>query len=201
MRTMPGEAPGRESAAPAFPVPAFLIDELLPTLKDTELRLALVVLRQTWGRGKQSDWLSHSQLCRRTGRAGAAVSAAVDALVRRGLIEVATEAGEALPDAASRRRARCRLLYRPGPVLPSSAGANVPHGTLGREAWKAKTTESREGIRRLRKPESPGYEGQAASAASAAPRVVAFTPGQRERIEEEKQRIRQRLSLMSAPRS
>ncbi len=62
-----------------IPVPNRLVDEVLPTLKDTELRVLLIVLRQTLGwregsdtrarwRYKRRDWISHSQMVRRTGR-------------------------------------------------------------------------------------------------------------------------------------
>lgn len=99
-------------------------------IRDPELRVLLVVLRQTWGwrmdrtsarkkeadtqanTAKQSarkqaakhqftkhqftkhqptkrrDWLSHSQLCRRTGRRSDAASAAVASLTASGLIIV-----------------------------------------------------------------------------------------------------------------
>ena len=52
----------------AVPVPNARFDSVLPTLKNTELRFLLVVLRQTagWRDGrhhtKARDWLSHRQL-------------------------------------------------------------------------------------------------------------------------------------------
>ena len=46
---------------PWHPVPTRLVDEVMPALKDTELRVLLVVLRQTWG--WQADRLAE----RRTG--------------------------------------------------------------------------------------------------------------------------------------
>jgi hypothetical protein len=91
-----------------------------------------VVLRQTLGRRnpdgtlKERDWLSHSQLKSRTGRAGEAVSSAVDSLVRRGLIEVRGEGGRLLADPAARRREHRRLYFAPGaavrPMLRRSPG-------------------------------------------------------------------------------
>jgi hypothetical protein len=110
------------------PVPNTLFDEVLPTLRDTELRVLLIVVRQTLGwregrtRYKRRDWLSRSQLTRRTGRASEAVSAAVDALARRGLIVVEDTAGNALATPEARRRHIGRLYYR----LPSSAEEGEP---------------------------------------------------------------------------
>jgi hypothetical protein len=62
---------------------------------------------------KARDWLSHSQLVRRTGRGSGAVSAAVASLVVRGLIAVEDAAGRPLATAAERRRHLGRLYYRP----------------------------------------------------------------------------------------
>ena len=130
-----------ERQASFVPLPCAVIDDLLPTLKDTELRLLVIVLRQTWGwRGpdgkpKARDWLSHRQLKERTGRASEAVSAAIDALVRRGLVRVQNEQGDDLSEARQRRRLHGRLYFCPGPLL-------VPLAVLPlkTEGVKAKTT-------------------------------------------------------------
>jgi len=109
----------------AVPVPNLVFDEVLPTLRDTELRVLLIVLRQTigrrdrQGRSKTRDWLSHSQLVRRTGRGSDAVSNAIATLVRHGLIVVETSVGLPLATAAERRRHLGRLYFRP------SLGENV----------------------------------------------------------------------------
>jgi len=112
--------PGLALAKGTTPVPTDLLDRVLPLLRDTELRVLLVVVRQTlgWQVGrdpsvrKERDWLTQSQLMRRTGRASGAVARAVDALVRRGLIDVLDEGGRPLLTAAERRRSRGRLYYR-----------------------------------------------------------------------------------------
>jgi len=102
------------------PVPTALIDRVMPALRDTELRVLLVVVRQTlgWQVGKdpylrkERDWLTQSQLMRRTGRESGAVARAVDVLVRRGLIDVLDGGGRSLPTPAERRRCLGRLYYR-----------------------------------------------------------------------------------------
>jgi hypothetical protein len=107
------------------PVPNDLLDRVMPTLRDTELRVLLVVVRQTLGwqdgpdrsRRKERDWLTQSQLMRRTGRASEAVSAAVDGLVRARLIEVQDNWGRSLMTPAERRRFLGKLYYRLRPEL------------------------------------------------------------------------------------
>jgi hypothetical protein len=98
----------------------------MPRLKDTELRVLLVVLRQTWGwktdgtetspgrRTKRRDWLSHNQLCQRTGRSSDAVSGAVASLTAAGLIVVEDAGGHPLRTPEERRRCLGRLYFRPG---------------------------------------------------------------------------------------
>jgi hypothetical protein len=123
-----------------------VIDQIMPTLKDTEFRLLLVVLRQTWGwRGadgapKAADWLTHGQLRQRTGKASEAVSGAVDALVRRRLLCVFDAAGRRLDTAAERRRARGKLFFAPSPAL-AALGQNLGKCEGRREIDQPKTTK------------------------------------------------------------
>ena len=110
--------------SPWHPVPVRLVDEVMPHLRDTELRVLLVVLRQTWGwqasplagdwRHKRRDWISHRQLCRRTGRGSDAVSGAVASLTTAGLIVVEDAGGTSLATPEERRRCLGRLYFRPG---------------------------------------------------------------------------------------
>ncbi len=134
------------------PLPNALLDTILPTLSDTELRVLLVVARSTlgWreGRGrKERDWLSHSQLQKRTGRSGAPVSRAIDTLVKRGLLVVQDEAGSARATARERRALRSRLFFRLGDgLLGSTALPSVlpyPSGTLAIQPLPA-TLESKD---------------------------------------------------------
>lgn len=144
----------------AIPLPNAAIDEFMPCLRDTELRVLLVVLRQTLGwregddlggwRFKRRDWISHSQLCKRTGRSGDAVSAAVDALVQRRLIAVENEAGVALDSPSERRRALGRLYFRPGDMWITG---EKPH------PGKAETTTDNQYNKRSRIPTIRRGEG------------------------------------------
>ena len=120
------------NSASWFPLPVRLMDEVIPHLRDTELRVCLVVFRQTWGyrtggpgkdpRHKRRDWISHRQLCRRTGRGSDAVSAAVASLTSAGLIAVEDEAGRPLPTPEERRRCLGRLYFRPGEAWEGTTG-------------------------------------------------------------------------------
>lgn len=101
------------------PFPNALIDRVMPTLKDTEWRLLCIIVRQTLGwqevhspARKTQDWLTQRQLMQRTGRASAAVSHAIDALVQRNLIEVVTETGDVLSTPQERRQWAGHLLFR-----------------------------------------------------------------------------------------
>ena len=102
---------------PFTPVPTVLIDRIMPTLRDTEWRLLCVIVRQTigWSTGsgqrKQRDWLTQSQLMKRTGRNSAALSAALDMLVRRRLVNAWDEAGNLLLTPQERRRYPGRIYF------------------------------------------------------------------------------------------
>lgn len=99
------------------PFPNALIDQAMPLLSDTAWRILCIVVRQTngWhdgpGRRRSADWLSHSQLKRRSGRQGAAVSRAIDALCKLRLIAVRDGSGRLLNSAPERRRSRTALFY------------------------------------------------------------------------------------------
>ena len=110
-----------ELLSPFVPVPSILIDRLLPRLTDTELRVLLVVIRQTLGwvdsqganqqARKRRDWISQSQLMGKTGKSRDSVSRAVGALVDAGLVVVEKSSGELLTNAYDRKKARTRLYY------------------------------------------------------------------------------------------
>lgn len=102
---------------PFTALPNVLLDEVMPTLKDTEWRVLCVITRQTLGwvatgkRRKKRDWLTQKQLMSRTGRNSAALSAAIDILVRRCLIEACDERGEILLTASQRRGHQGRIYF------------------------------------------------------------------------------------------
>ena len=100
-------------------IPNFILDELLPVLKPTELTLLLIIIRQTlgWvedletGRRKEKDWMSSSQLVAKTGYRRKAISGAIQTLSDRGLIMVTDGHGKHL-SSAKERRGKLKLYYR-----------------------------------------------------------------------------------------
>lgn len=123
-------------------VPNPILDDVLATLSDTELRVMLIVCRQTLGfttrsgKRKQADWLSGSQLELKTGRGKNAVSRAIDSLVKQGLIEVSDVRGRVLASSAARRRAFGRLYFTLGPKAqqdPSFPISRSPKGGTTKE--------------------------------------------------------------------
>lgn len=105
-------------------VPNEVFDEYLRELKGIELKLLLIIIRQTigWkdknGGRKESDWIASSQLISKTGSSTRAITSATDALVSRKLIDVFSDAGEVL-DTPEKRKGKKRLYYRlANPYLP-----------------------------------------------------------------------------------
>ena len=100
------------------PFPNWLLDTVMPDLKDTEFRLLCLIVRQTqgWhdpktGDRKKSDWITRSQMMAKTGRNSAALSRALEVLVKQELIEVRDGAGQLLLAPQQRREARGHLTY------------------------------------------------------------------------------------------
>ncbi len=128
--------------------------ELLPTLKDSEFRVLLVVLAQTLGwqnengiGRKERDWISHSRFKQQTGRSSQAISDAIDVLVRRNLIQVTTVAGEVLVSKADRRRSHTKVFYGLAPSFLEAIYTanpwfkNYPQATLDSRNRKVETTK------------------------------------------------------------
>lgn len=122
--------------ARSTPMPNALLDTWMPRLSGTELRVLLVVTRQTFGfqeKGKGTsarrarDWITHSLLKQKTGRASAAVSHAVDGLTKKGLLCVCTADGAPLQTPQERRRYPGKLFFSLNPsALVEAAGADNP---------------------------------------------------------------------------
>lgn len=125
MPSEPNTQPGGST-----PFPNVLIDKVMPRLRDTEWRLLTVLIRQTlgWnlgnGQRKVTDWLSHGQLRRKTGRSSAAISLAIEFLCRNNLIRVSDGRGQPLQTAFERRRNRGRIYFMVDPEVLS--GERLP---------------------------------------------------------------------------
>lgn len=99
------------------PVPNAVF-EYIPSLSEAELKLYLVILRQTlgWKSGKNKerkvfDWISSSQFQKKTGLSRRAIGTALGSLTYRNLILIADEHGSVLHTPQS-RKGKTRLYYR-----------------------------------------------------------------------------------------
>jgi hypothetical protein len=123
------------------PFPVFLIEEVMPSCAFAEYKLLCVIVRQTlgWrdpatGQRKESDWMTHAQIKRRTGCASEAISRAIDSLVRKNLIGVLSDTGEILLTSAERRRCAGRLYFRLSETVLAKLTPN-PTGEVPVDNW------------------------------------------------------------------
>ncbi len=106
------------------PVPNVLFDIFLKELKSAELKVLLVIIRQTLGwsdtrsaRGrKEMDWISSSQLQTKTGSSRRAISSAIEVLVLKELIVVLDKYGNLLDDPL-KRQGKLKLFFRPSTLM------------------------------------------------------------------------------------
>lgn len=104
-------------------MPNVVFDTILPHLKGAEVKVLLIIIRQTLGwkdstarlGRKEQDWISGTQLQRKTGLSRRAISIAIDQLVKRELIEV-SDGINALYE-STERRGKVKLYFRLFPVL------------------------------------------------------------------------------------
>lgn len=109
------------------PVPNVIFDRYLKDLNLAELKVLLVVIRQTLGwadrRGifgrKETDWISGSQLREKTGCSYRAISPAIDLLVKKRLIVIHDERGYTLSYSKD-RQGKTRLYYSLHPSVLNS---------------------------------------------------------------------------------
>lgn len=107
-------------------VPNVLFDSYLKELKTAELKVLLIIIRQTLGWSdkravlgrKHKDWISNSQLRSKTGSSRRAISSATEGLVSKQLIEVLDSFDNPLTK-PSERKGKMRMYYRIAPTLLS----------------------------------------------------------------------------------
>lgn len=97
-------------------VPNQVFDVYLKALSEKELKVLLIVIRQTLGwvdnRGerKKRDWMSQKFLSNKTGLSPKSVSQAINLLVTKNLIIATTEQGEEL-QSPHKRKGQDRIYY------------------------------------------------------------------------------------------
>jgi len=101
------------------PVPNVVFDTYLKELKLAELKVLLIIIRQTLGwedkrtksERKETDWISNSQLVTKTGNSARAINDAIQGLTDKKLIDVISQSGEFL-DTPEKRRGQQKLYFR-----------------------------------------------------------------------------------------
>jgi len=101
------------------PVPNAMFDVHLRGLKLAEIKVLLIIIRQTFGwedkksksERKEIDWISGSQLANKTGCSKRAINDAISILIKKNLIEVLSQEGYLL-DAPEKRRGQQKLFFR-----------------------------------------------------------------------------------------
>lgn len=97
--------------------PNVLVDTHLPNLTESEIKMILVILRQTngWvdkktGGRKTRDWISHGQFMKKTGLCRRVISKSLQSLVEKDLIQITCRYGNSLHRAEDRKGV-ARLFY------------------------------------------------------------------------------------------
>lgn len=98
-------------------VPNTLFDTLLPQLSESELKIYLTIIRQTFGwrnkktkKRKTRDRITHNQFVKKTGLSRRVISTTIDTLVKRNLIRVSDYDNYALVT-PQRRKGKSYLYY------------------------------------------------------------------------------------------
>ncbi|NND77026.1 MAG: hypothetical protein HKN39_02440 [Flavobacteriales bacterium] len=103
------------------PVPNVILDQTLPYLNQAELKVLLIIVRQTLGwydpktkKRKSKDWIAISFFIRKTGLSAKSISIALSELIRNDLVLAFDEKGKILKTAQD-RRGKKRIYYAYAP--------------------------------------------------------------------------------------
>jgi phage replication O-like protein O len=128
-------------------VPNHILDDSLSMLKEVELKVLLVVIRQTIGWNKDQDWIATSQLCTKTGACRKAVLVAVKNLCKRNLISKRTLDGRTFFHLTGNNLpSTSKILPRSGEYFSFPIGNNCPP-TKDTVTKRADTAEKMQAIR------------------------------------------------------
>lgn len=131
------------------PLPNKIINGWLPKLSGSQLKVLLIVVRQTlgWledkktGRRKEKDWMTNTQLCEKTGLSQQAVTDSIAFLVENKLIDALDEIGNKLETRKKRRevgRKHKKIFYR----LATTLKSRVDDAELPKKVVKNATLKS-----------------------------------------------------------
>ena len=97
-------------------IPNIIFDTHLPLLTEKELKVLLIILRQTigWvskkGKRKTRDWISHRYFINTTGLSRKSITQAISLLIKKGLIKAETTSYQTL-ESSSSRKGQVRIYY------------------------------------------------------------------------------------------
>jgi phage replication O-like protein O len=105
-------------------IPNIILDQYLKELKLAELKVLLIIIRQTLGwedkrtksERKELDWIASNQLAQKTACSKRSINDAIQSLIQKNLIEVFSSTGEFL-DAPEKRRGQQKLFFRPSSAI------------------------------------------------------------------------------------
>lgn len=91
-----------------------MLDEWLPIMTGAEIKVIMVIARQTYGWHKESEWISYSQFTSKTGLNQDSISTALKNLKINGYIEVYDKEGKKLLEKplSGRRQLYYRINYK-----------------------------------------------------------------------------------------
>lgn len=107
------------------PVPNMVLDAYLMKLNNTELKVLLVIIRQTYGwinpknprQRKEFDRITIETFVKKTGCSRRSVSSAIEKLIQDSLIDVLDYFGNKVPE-AKKRKGKSYLYYKPKIIPP-----------------------------------------------------------------------------------
>ncbi len=125
-------------------VPNIFFDHILKDLTEAEIKLLLVIIRQTYGwidqstgHRKQRDRISRNQFVLKTGLCKRVISIALQSLVTKGLISISCQSGNTLHDSLKRKGLKLFYSLELGHFVHSSRAQKLP--TLGHKSALNKT--------------------------------------------------------------
>lgn len=127
------------------PVPNVIFNRYLKILRWTELKVLLVILRQTYGwvdkstgKRKIRDRISHTQFIEKTGLSRRTITRVVQSLVNRRLVNVGDEKGQILGLGKERRGKFLYYGFEQGHLVPKTNGMKSVGEILGNSFYNNK---------------------------------------------------------------
>lgn len=133
-------------------MPNVVLDTLMPTLSGTEEKIIRVVCRQTYGWWKDSDKISNSQMCKKTGVEEKALKRAIKNLADRKIIIRHIGNGRVMTEYSINKK--CSewegVISAPPQIAPSEGGEKVSPGgdkkSLNKRNYQNKISKEKEGV-------------------------------------------------------